>query len=1151
MPGKAYNWSILRQMTIRFWLLFFLLVPVVSSGQIVDDFSDGNFISMPAWSGMDSHFVVNTSQELQLLASPITSESFLSTSNLLMDSIEWKFRCRMDFNPSSSNRALVYLVSDSADLRSALNGYFVMIGNSADEISLYRQQGSGTPSKIIDGADSTAFANSVDVKVRVRRDVLGNWTLEHDVNGSGTWTLEGQVFDTIVKSTSYFGVLCDYTSTRSDKFFFDDFYVGYPISDTTAPNLLSIGFPDSNQLLLGFDESLDLSSAQNPASYNLSSGQALVNTASLQSNTSEVLLQFNSALNVGLQDTLEIQNVMDTAGNALGLIRRAFQFVYVDSAQAKDVLINEFMADPTPPVALPEHEFIELYNASSKNFDLSAWTIGDASNDVPLPSHQLLSGDYLILCSPTDSLEFAPFGDVLPVAGMPALNNSGDDIRLQDSYGNVIDELTYDLSWYKDDQKDDGGFSLEKINPNQPCDGEKNWIASASLDGGSPGQQNSVYSTKLDSTAPSVTDFKILGEQLFEVGIDEPASFDSLHLSWQWSVPPAGSSGDLDIDTVVWMSDTRFMIQTSNSYKAGSILLLNIFGIEDCIGNRDSISATAVLGATPSLFDILITEIMAKPDELLSSMPDAEYIEIFNSSLSYVEVGGLILSDKSSSAELDSFVIAPNGQLVLCSPSNTSLFLGVDVLGVSSFPSLNDLGDDLSLRTADAVLLHRIDYESSWHTESIYKDGGYSLEMTNYMYPCGGQENWSTSQEDAGGSPGRRNQSWDFYRKPDFARVTSAVGIDENTVSCNLSKDIFYEELIPPQVQNWTITSSDLQIDSFKLENPKNLVLSLGEPMQKGQVYNVEIENFMMCLTKGIAGTHSHSFTFALAEEAGENDVVVNEILFNPLYDGGSDYIEIINRSEKMINLKNWSFSNVDLDEDTLEMFGLLGSENMLLEPGEILCFSENSTDLLDNYPEAIASQLVEVTDLLSYNNGEGVVVLIDAQGKVIDSVYYKENYHSPLLRDYDGKSLERINPYGGSLDPSNWQTAGQNVGYGTPGKQNSQFIETGKASSGLVIGTSIFSPDGDGYQDVLNIEYAFQESGLYANLWILDRRGQLVRRLANNELLSLEGNYFWNGLDDEGHKMGLGLYVIYLEVFDSQGSVRVYKEPISLAGKL
>ena len=205
----------------------------------------------------------------------------------------------------------------------------------------------------------------------------------------------------------------------------------------------------------------------------------------------------------------------------------------------------------------------------------------------------------------------------------------------------------------------------------------------------------------------------------------------------------------------------------------------------------------------------------------------------------------------------------------------------------------------------------------------------------------------------------------------------------------------------------------------------------------------------------------------------------------------------------------------------------------------------------MDNYPEAIASQLVEVTDLPSYNNGEGVVVLIDAQGKVIDSVYYKENYHSPLLRDYDGKSLERIDPYGGSLDPSNWQTAGQNVGYGTPGKQNSQFIETGKASSGLVIGTSIFSPDGDGYQDVLNIEYAFQESGLYANLWILDRRGQLVRRLANNELLSLEGNYFWNGLDDEGHKMGLGLYVIYLEVFDSQGSVRVYKEPISLAGKL
>ena len=75
----------------------------------------------------------------------------------------------MEFNPSASNYCRVYLMADQADLSGALNGYFVMIGDSKDEVSLYRQTGS-TFSKIIDGRDGILNMSTIEIKIRVVRD---------------------------------------------------------------------------------------------------------------------------------------------------------------------------------------------------------------------------------------------------------------------------------------------------------------------------------------------------------------------------------------------------------------------------------------------------------------------------------------------------------------------------------------------------------------------------------------------------------------------------------------------------------------------------------------------------------------------------------------------------------------------------------------------------------------------------------------------------------------------------------------------------------------------------------------------------------------------------------------------------------------------
>jgi hypothetical protein len=70
-------------------------------------------------------------------------------------------------------------------------------------------------------------------------------------------------------------------------------------------------------------------------------------------------------------------------------------------------------------------------------------------------------------------------------------------------------------------------------------------------------------------------------------------------------------------------------------------------------------------------------------------------------------------------------------------------------------------------------------------------------------------------------------------------------------------------------------------------------------------------------------------------------------------------------------------------------------------------------------------------------------------------------------------------------------------------------------------------------------------------NITVFDARGRLTRKLVNNELLGTEGVFTWDGIGDDNQKATIGIYIIFVEIFDLEGGSKKYKKTAVVGGKL
>jgi hypothetical protein len=322
--------------------------------------------------------------------------------------------------------------------------------------------------------------------------------------------------------------------------------------------------------------------------------------------------------------------------------------------------------------------------------------------------------------------------------------------------------------------------------------------------------------------------------------------------------------------------------------------------------------------------------------------------------------------------------------------------------------------------------------------------------------------------------------------------------------------------------------------------------LTLASPLDTNTIYTLTVLQVADC--NGNTLGLRNKLPIGRPQYAEGADVVINEILFNPR-PGGSDYIELYNRGPKVIDVSQLQMANRTGSGQVANVKKILQNPFYLF-PGNYVVITENAPLLSKQYFVPDVDAVLQVTSLPSLPDNAGNVVLLNAQNVVIDEVAYTEDWHHALLADREGVALERIDPNGPSGDKNNWHSASTAVGYGSPTYQNSQYKQS-FTEAHIIITPKTFSPDGDGFNDRTSIEYITRAAGFVANVTIYDAAGREVRRLVKNNLLSQQGQWTWDGLNDRGQQLPIGTYIIHTEMFNTKGEKQHFKNTVVLARRL
>jgi hypothetical protein len=368
---------------------------------------------------------------------------------------------------------------------------------------------------------------------------------------------------------------------------------------------------------------------------------------------------------------------------------------------------------------------------------------------------------------------------------------------------------------------------------------------------------------------------------------------------------------------------------------------------------------------------------------------------------------------------------------------------------------------------------------------------------------------------------------------PELVRITIP---EADRVTLTFNKALDTSTSLNPE--NYLIYNGNIAVNEVQINTAAGVTLFLDQGLSSSRTYPLRLSGI-----SDLFGNASISDTLLFyPRPASRGDLLLSEILADP-ETGVSEFIEVYNPTSDFLNLQGLTIANLDRN------ISRVIQNYTVVDPGKYLAITSNVESVKGFYNPPREANFLR-NDIPGMNIASGNVTLFAADGSLpaIDSFNYRNDMHNPFIRRTKGVSLERIDFGLGTNSPNVWQSASSLTNFATPGYKNSNNVTNELSDEEFFLVKKTFSPNNDGMDDVLLLRYNLSEPGFLANIRVYDSNGNMIKVLAQNDLLGTEGLITWNGENQSGLVERIGMYIIAGEVYNSRGEVKSLKRVCVLA---
>ncbi|RRN77777.1 lamin tail domain-containing protein, partial [Pseudoxanthomonas sp. SGD-10] len=467
-------------------------------------------------------------------------------------------------------------------------------------------------------------------------------------------------------------------------------------------------------------------------------------------------------------------------------ISKTFNYIKPYQAKPNDIVINEIFADPSPQIDLPSTEFVELWNTTQETISLKGYKYGDLTSSFVFGDEYIYPNEHLILCAKNDTTEYKKYGRAIGISPWPSLNNASDLLTLSSANETIIHSANYFDWWYRDPQKKNGGYTLELINPLSSCITSQNYTGSNDISGGTPGRQNSVYSTSSGGNKPKILSAEILDNHTLQVLFDN--SVDSLQASLTTHYSVNKGMGTPAQVVIAALDYTKATLYFNAAFTKESAYTLDANGVSNCNNQlMDPQLVELVFPGSMGMKDILISEVLFNP-----RAGGSDFVEVYNNSNKTLNFRDLFLAsvdDKDSIINIrnvsnSSILFEPGTYWALSAdPENikNEYFTTApnNFIKMNSLPAYNDNAGVVLLLNADQERIDQLNYNSKMHFPLLKDVEGVSLERSSFSEDANKPGNFRSATATVG------------YATPAYKNSQQTISETPNVQGISLSKKVF------------------------------------------------------------------------------------------------------------------------------------------------------------------------------------------------------------------------------------------------------------------------------------------------------------------------------------------------------------------------